>query len=530
MISIKKQHGFLTILTVILIVVMSFLAVSIAYVFSNSAFSISNFQQAERALYLAESGLEEATRALLLPTTAARDACAGLNIIDSSIAGGTYTVTSTGPFSAPSPATTLSGALTNSATTIPVASTIGYQSSGRIMIDKELINYTAVNSTNFLNATRGIDSSTATTHAISAPVGQYQCRLNSTGGAPTLTYTNPGDPGGVRTLNENIQLQEAWAVGNKPAANNFTYIHWNNPTELLWTNASIASASSVILNSVSMISYDDGWAVGASRTFARWNGNTWTSQTPAAIPNVAMNGVFCNASNDCHAVGQNSGGALMARWNGASWTRIVPSNSSNNNLNSVHCDASNDCWAVGTNTGNKFYQWNGSTWTGVVVGALSGFTFGGVFCNSSTDCWAVGNSNIFGRKNGASWANASVTERGSIPSAQYNGIYCNAPSDCWAVGNTNSGNNLFVHWNGTSWARDTSNPTPVVNLLDVSCANTNDCWAVGATSSSQGTFFHWNGTNWTNFAVSGVPNVQLNSVSVIAPSTQPWSIWAENFS
>jgi photosystem II stability/assembly factor-like uncharacterized protein len=396
------------------------------------------------------------------------------------------------------------------------------------MIDRELINYTAINATNFLNATRGVDNSTAAAHASGAPVGQYQCRLSSSGGVPTLTPANPGDPGGIRVLNQTIQLQEAWAVGNKPATNNFTFIHWNNPTEVAWSNSSVASASAVNLNSISMLSYADGWAVGANRTFVRWNGNTWTSQTPAAIPNVTMNGIYCNASNDCHAVGDRSGGnPTFARWNGISWSALSPSNGTNVNLESVHCDASNDCWAVGG--GSAFYQWNGAGWTGVNV-TLSGATFNGVFCNSSTDCWAVGATNIFGRKNGASWANASVTERGNIPSTQYNGIYCVGPSDCWAVGNANSSNNLFAHWNGTSWTRDTSNPTPVVNLLSVACMNTNDCWAVGAASGTQGTFFHWNGTSWTNIATSGMPNVQMNSVAVIGPNNQPWSIWSENFS
>ncbi len=530
MMTLQKQQGFLTIVTVVLIVIIGFVAISIAYVISRSAISTSNFQSASRAFFLAESGLEQATRALLLPTIASRNSCNGLSISNSSMSGGTYTITATGPFKSPAPATTLNGALTNSATTIPVASTTGYQSAGRIMIDRELINYTATDATDFLNATRGIDNSTAAAHASGTAVGQYQCSLTSSGGAPTLTPANPGDPGGIQTVNENIQLQEAWAVGNKPGVSTFTLTHWNNPTEISWTNASVASASAVTLTSITMLSYDDIWAVGNSRTFVHWDGSTWTAQTPAAIPNVTMNGIFCNASNDCHAVGQNSGGALLAHWDGSSWSRIVPSNSSGNNLNSVHCDASNDCWAVGSATGNKLYQWNGSAWAGIVVGALAGFNFNGVFCNSSTDCWAVGSGNIFGRKNGASWADASVTERGSIPSDTYNSVYCVGPSDCWAVGNTNAGNDLFVHWNGTSWSRDSSNPSPVVNLNGVACANTNDCWAVGASSGGQGTFFHWNGTSWVNVAVSGMPNVRMNSVAIIGPSSQPWSNWSENFS
>lgn len=528
MILLNKQKGFLTIVTVILIVIMSFLAVSIAYVSSNSAFSTSNFQQASRALYLAESGLEQATRALLLPTIATRSACNGLNISNSSVAGGTFTVTATGPTAAPSPGTTLSSAISNTDTTIPVVSTSGYPTSGRIMIDREFINYTATNSTNFLNATRGIDSTTAASHTSNTAVGQYQCQLTATGGSPTISYTNPGDPGGVRIINETVQLQEAWAVGNTPSLN-FNFAHFNNPTELTWTNAPVTSLSAININSISMISYDDGWAVGSARTFLHWNGNTWVAQTPATIPNVAINSVYCNASNDCHAVGANSSGAMLAHWNGSSWSRITPTNSANTTLTSVHCDSPSDCWAVGNNTGNRFYQWNGTTWTGVNV-SLSAFTYNQVFCNSSTDCWAVGANNTFARKNGATWANATATERGTIPSAVYNGLYCVSPSDCWAVGNTNASATLIVHWNGTTWARYTPNPTPAVNLMEVACANTNDCWAVGNVTASQGSFFHWNGSTWVNVAVSGIANARLNSIAIISPNSQPWSIWAENFS
>lgn len=532
MITINRQQGYLTIVTVILIAIMGFIAVAMAYVFSNSASSTNNYQEASSALYLADSALEQATRALLLPKVGSRVACSGLTITNSAVGDGIYTVTAAGPFDTPSHATTLNTALTATATTIPVVSTTGYQSSGRIMVDRELINYTAVDATDFLNATRGVDGSTAVIHALATPVGQYQCNLSATGGVPTITPANPGDPGGIRKLNENIQLQDSWAVGNKPGTNNFTFIRWNNPTELAWNNASVASASAVNLNSISMLSYADGWAVGANGTFMHWDGNTWTPQNPATVPNVTLQSIYCNSSNDCQAVGQKSGSSpAIAHWNGAIWTSFIPINASGNNLLSVRCDASNDCWAVGDNAGNKFYQWNGTTWITVIVGTLSGFTFNSVYCNSSTDCWAVGSNDIFARKNGTSWANASVTERGTIPSAIYNSVFCNSSADCWAVGNSNSAKDLFVHWNGTNWSRDTSNPTPVVNLNEVKCANTNDCWAVGAASGGQPTFVHWDGTSWTTFTVSGLPNVNLISLSMImGPSSQPWSNWTENFS
>lgn len=60
--------------------------------------------------------------------------------------------------------TTLNGALTAAATSITVASTSGFSPSGRIIIDSEVIAYSATSSTQFLGCTRGVEETTAATH------------------------------------------------------------------------------------------------------------------------------------------------------------------------------------------------------------------------------------------------------------------------------------------------------------------------------------------------------------------------------
>lgn len=60
--------------------------------------------------------------------------------------------------------TTLNGALSASATTITVASTTGFEDSGRIIIDSEIISYTNKTSTTFRGCVRGLEESTAATH------------------------------------------------------------------------------------------------------------------------------------------------------------------------------------------------------------------------------------------------------------------------------------------------------------------------------------------------------------------------------
>jgi hypothetical protein len=66
--------------------------------------------------------------------------------------------------------TTLNGALSASATTIPVTATTGFGGIGWIKIDNEIIQYNQVDTTDFLGCTRGACNTTATTHLTSATV------------------------------------------------------------------------------------------------------------------------------------------------------------------------------------------------------------------------------------------------------------------------------------------------------------------------------------------------------------------------
>ena len=88
--------------------------------------------------------------------------------------------------------TTLDGALSSSATTVTVASTTGFDSTGTIFIENEQITYTGTTSTTFTGATRGANSTTAASHSESTQVAQFD-----KGGIPTHV---------VRTLDNNFLL------------------------------------------------------------------------------------------------------------------------------------------------------------------------------------------------------------------------------------------------------------------------------------------------------------------------------------
>ena len=82
--------------------------------------------------------------------------------------------------------TTLDGSLTDSATTITVASTTGFDSSGTIFIENEQITYTGTTSTTFTGATRGANGTTAASHDSATQVAQFEH-----GGVPQYVARTP---------------------------------------------------------------------------------------------------------------------------------------------------------------------------------------------------------------------------------------------------------------------------------------------------------------------------------------------------
>ena len=105
--------------------------------------------------------------------------------------------------------TTLSGAITNVQTTIPVVSTTGFSSAGAIFIDAELITYTGITATSFTGCTRGAAGSPNKSHLSGAAVNGAQVAVANT---PTLLQLNTTTASNGVTLNTTTQ-QISVAVG-----------------------------------------------------------------------------------------------------------------------------------------------------------------------------------------------------------------------------------------------------------------------------------------------------------------------------
>lgn len=512
--TIEKQRGFLTLITVVLIVIVGFIGVALAYIYYGSAFATINLQSATAALYLAESGLEDGSHELLSSTLANRSACSGLSLTNPSIGSGAYTLTGAGAFYTSSP-TTLNGALTASATSIPVVSTSHYQASGRIMIDKEMINYASVDATHFLGVSRGMDGTLAASHTSGTLIGQYQCNLTAQGGVPSLTPP-ANNVGGKSNLTEAIQLEDGFAAGNTLAGSNWNIAHWNYPTEKTWTQQTPAIASPQNLSSVSMVSNVDVWVVGTNATLLHYSGSTWTKINSGVTASDDLLSVCAISSVEAWA---SASQGRVYKWSGgASWTNVSSPGNQLNGISMVDSNGSgtaNSGWVVGTK--KTAFQYNGTTWstknTGITVDLSSVSTL------SSTDAWAAGNSgSIFHWTGGASWT--AVSTPSATPTLNGISMIKSGSSDIgWAVG---TGSAAWFY-NGTAWTSSNAGLAGGLTLNSVSTVSANEAWLCD----SSGHIYEWNGSTWTLIFTS---TKALTAIEILHPNTQPFSAWDENFS
>ena len=120
---------------------------------------------------------------------------------------------------------TVSGALTDVATTVTVASTTGFTVTGTILIGTEQITYTGLTTTTFTGCTRGANSTANVAHSDTDPVYQTWAVVDS-GRTGALKYT-------FRRINFSGTELLAFADG----ANNASYWDGTSVTDINGTNA-----------------------------------------------------------------------------------------------------------------------------------------------------------------------------------------------------------------------------------------------------------------------------------------------------
>lgn len=521
----SKQKGFIAVVLVIFIVIIAMLGVAAAYLLTVGGSSNRNTAASFQALYLADSAIQRAMRQLLHPSLSglnARVGCVSYAMVDSNTFApmGEFSAAQNGSLNDSASSSTLAAAITSSSTTINVVNGSNYAPYGRIIIDHEFIDYAGLNGNQFVGVQRGRDNTVATAHAVGAPISQYQCNVLAKGAVPNFSSAI-----GRNELNAGIQLQEAWAVGQRINTSTAMLWHWNKPSEILWNNANVSVASAQDLNAIHVLNYAYAWAVGnktGGNMFALlWNGANWTRIIPSPAVNLTLNTVYCNAFNDCWALGES--GREVAYYNGSTWTKGTSASMPNAVMNSVYCTASNNCWAVGNGRNFSRYLGGGVTaWTTFNnPNSIPNVNYRGVWCNAANDCWAVGDNSggrdVFVHWNGSAWSRDGSDP---TPSVDLNALTCNASDDCWAAGDASGANSVLTHWDGTAWTNSTVN-TSGENLLGISCFNKDDCWAVGTDSVR----VHWDGSNWTVITAGITANPNLLGVSVVGAYQQPISYW-----
>jgi hypothetical protein len=206
-----------------------------------------------------------------------------------------------------------------------------------------------------------------------------------------------------------------------------------------------------------------------------WNGRSWAiGKVPAAPKSTDdwLYGVSCTSKSFCLAVGDylthgTGQPTLAASWNGKAWKlrhSQDPSPSNGNSLTGVSCISPRSCQAIGDYLTKVFaFHSLGESWNGTAltlrktpdVTATEGSQLRGVSCLSAMFCMATGT--LAARWNGTAWKQLAFPQASPILSITY-GTSCVSKSNCTAAGDYTTeagGFSLFVHWNGTSWSKQT---------------------------------------------------------------------------
>ena len=120
---------------------------------------------------------------------------------------------------------TVSGALTDVATTVTVASTTGFTVTGTILIGTEQITYTGLTTTTFTGCTRGANSTANVAHSDTDPV--YQ----------TWTVVDSGRTGALKYTFRRINFSGTEILAFADGANNASYWNGTAVTDVNGTNA-----------------------------------------------------------------------------------------------------------------------------------------------------------------------------------------------------------------------------------------------------------------------------------------------------
>ncbi len=281
-----------------------------------------------------------------------------------------------------------------------------------------------------------------------------------------------------------------------------------------------------VLNSVYMLSPNDGWAVGSHQgstdplilhyTGGQWQriGNPTGGQLQLSFPWLTQ--IWMVSPTEGWAVGNytdfnNALFGLILHFTGGIWTvqKTLPST----HLNGLVMLSASDGWAVGDNGDQQqsvLLHYSGGAWTSV---PLAGHSLNQIVMTSPTDGWIVESSQFDGpvwHYNGTTWTALSIPGMYSIRL-----LSAVSASDGWAVGfqtpsgaaskafSSYGGNTVFAHYNGKTWTT-AQTYTQEMHVTGLSMDAPDDGWAVGSVANGTGAvvgskplYLHYTGGHWT---------------------------------
>jgi hypothetical protein len=206
-------------------------------------------------------------------------------------------------------------------------------------------------------------------------------------------------------------------------------------------------------------------------------------------------------------------------------------------LNRVDATSTSNVWAIGS----LVERYNGTNW--VAMSSPAGVALRGLDVVSPSEVWVAGYSGSAATV--AQWKNGTWTTRYTQASTGrhltvFEAIAVDGSGQVWAVGWDRDYDapgrpvsSLVVHFNGTSWSRETTpNPANRNTLMDVALAN-GEVFAVGVAQDTSGggitprsLMLRRQGTGWSSLTVpKGEAGSQDQLLSVAAvSSTSVWSV------
>jgi len=268
---------------------------------------------------------------------------------------------------------------------------------------------------------------------------------------------------------------DCWAVGSESPSSAGGQALIEQYAGSGWSAVSTPTPSGPVrssqLSSVACISQDDCWAVGSVTAdddetqglIEQYTAGGWrivVSPTPSGGLGDTLSSVTCVSADDCWAVGATSTGinsdsqGVVEQYAGGDWSIVTsppPSSGTRATLSAVACVSSIDCWAVGSTddgTQGLVEQYAGGAWNITISPTLTpsvGAVLSGVACTGAGSCWTAGEyspASDLDLENefqaliegyiGGTW-DVSATPAFSSHSSLA-GVTCVDADDCWAVG------------------------------------------------------------------------------------------------